>query len=151
MHEDYLIFSKAHGSPAVYPILADFDFFDKDKSKDELFDYLRTELDEILKAEKKPKYFRRTMQDFYFLWYFISEINFEMIKFYRIEIKYEIKQMFNYLKNIPDTDWKENRGMSKFKSDALLFKAKYKIDQRKIILSEKDKLKLIHSQKNESN
>jgi transketolase len=29
MHEDYLIFSKAHGSPAVYPILADFDFFDK--------------------------------------------------------------------------------------------------------------------------
>ena len=66
-------------------------------------------------------------------------------------IKYEIKQMFNYLKNIPDTDWKENRGMSKFKSDALLFKAKYKIDQRKIILSEKDKLKLIHSQKNESN
>ena len=28
---DYLIFSKAHGSPAVYPILADLDFFDKDE------------------------------------------------------------------------------------------------------------------------
>jgi transketolase len=28
-HEDYLIFSKAHGSPAVYPILADLGFYDK--------------------------------------------------------------------------------------------------------------------------
>jgi len=27
--EDYLIFSKAHGSPAVYPILADLNFYDK--------------------------------------------------------------------------------------------------------------------------
>jgi transketolase len=27
-HKDYLIFSKAHGSPAVYPILADLDFFE---------------------------------------------------------------------------------------------------------------------------
>ena len=26
---DYLIFSKGHGSPAVYPILADLDYFDK--------------------------------------------------------------------------------------------------------------------------
>ena len=29
IHEDYLIFSKAHGSPAIYPILADLGFFDK--------------------------------------------------------------------------------------------------------------------------
>ena len=28
---DYLIFSKAHGSPSVYPILADLGFFDKDE------------------------------------------------------------------------------------------------------------------------
>jgi hypothetical protein len=145
------IFEQAHKNIKSFIKKLKYILLDKDKSKDELFYYLRTELDEVLKAEKKPKYFRRTMQDFYFLWYFISEINFEMIKFYRIEIKYEIKQMFNYLKNIPETDWKENRGMSKFKSDALLFKDKYKIDQRKIILSEKDKLKLIHSQKNESN
>ena len=27
-HNDYLIFSKAHGSPAVYPILADLGFYD---------------------------------------------------------------------------------------------------------------------------
>jgi transketolase len=27
--QDYLIFSKAHGSPAVYPILADLNFFDR--------------------------------------------------------------------------------------------------------------------------
>lgn len=28
-HNDFLIFSKAHGSPAVYPILADLGFYDK--------------------------------------------------------------------------------------------------------------------------
>ncbi len=30
-NKDYLIFSKAHGSPSVYPILSDLGFFDKDE------------------------------------------------------------------------------------------------------------------------
>ena len=59
--------------------------------------------------------------------------------------------MFTYLKSIPETDWKENKGMTKFTSDSRLFKAKYKLDQRKIILNEQEKLKLIKFQKNESN
>jgi transketolase len=37
--QDYLIFSKAHGSPAVYPILADLNFFDRS----ELDKYCRPE------------------------------------------------------------------------------------------------------------
>jgi 5-methylcytosine-specific restriction endonuclease McrA len=123
---------------------------DQDKTKDELFTYLKLELDDVFKAEKNPKYFRRTMQDFYFLWYFLSDINFEMVKFYRLDIKREIKNMFNYLKNIPEIDWKENKGMEKFMEETKSFKKKYKIDQRKITLTEKDKLKLIQIQNNES-
>ncbi len=124
---------------------------DKDKNKEELFEYLKSELDEIFKAEKQPKYFRRTMQDFYFMWYLLSDINFEMVKFSRIEIKKEIKEIFNYLKNIPENDWKDNRGFLKFINQVEIFKNKYKIQERKLILSESEKLNLIRAQNNQSN
>lgn len=124
---------------------------DKDKNKDELYEYLKLELDEIFKAEKQPKYFRRTMQDFYFMWYLLSDINFEMVKFYRIEIKKEIKGIFNYLKNIPENDWKENKGFLKFINQVEIFKDKYKIQERKLILDENAKLQLIKAQNNQSN
>jgi uncharacterized protein with ParB-like and HNH nuclease domain len=124
---------------------------DRDKSKDDLFEYLKTELDEIFKAEKQPKYFRRTMQDFYFMWYLLSDINFEMVKFHRIEIKKEIKNLFNYLKNIPESDWKDNKGFLKFINQVEIFKNKYKIQERKLLLNESEKLKLIRAQNNQSN
>ncbi|MBK7466995.1 MAG: hypothetical protein IPJ43_09305 [Saprospiraceae bacterium] len=74
---------------------------DQDKSKEELFEYLKNELDEIFKAGKDPRYFRRTMQDFYFLWLIINEINFDMIKYHRLTIKAEIKEIIKYLKTFP--------------------------------------------------
>jgi hypothetical protein len=124
---------------------------DKDKNKEDLFEYLKSELDEIFKAEKQPKYFRRTMQDFYFMWYLLSDINFEMVKFYRIEIKKEVKDIFNYLKNIPENDWKDNKGFLKFINQVEIFKNKYKTQERKLILNESEKLKLIRAQNNQSN
>jgi 5-methylcytosine-specific restriction endonuclease McrA len=145
------IFEQAHKNIKSFIKKLKYILLDCDKSKDELFDYLRLEIDEIFKAEKSPKYFRRTMQDFYFLWYLVSDINFEMVKYHRIEIKKEIKKMFNYLKNIPKDDWKANKGMEKFTRDSTQFKNKYKLEQRKITLNEKEKLRLIQSQNNESN
>ncbi|OGS73742.1 MAG: hypothetical protein A3F91_15175 [Flavobacteria bacterium RIFCSPLOWO2_12_FULL_35_11] len=124
---------------------------DKDKSKDELFDYLRDELDEVFKAGKDPRYFRRTMQDFYFIWLIINEINFEMIKFHRISMKSEIKEMFIYLKNIPESDFIDSTGLNKFNILVYEFKNKHKISERKLILNESEKLKLIESQRNVSN
>jgi hypothetical protein len=124
---------------------------DKDQNKDELFEYLKLELDDLFKADKNPKYFRRTMQDFYFIWHLLSDINFEMVKFNRLEIKKEIKQIFKYLKNIPESDWKDNNGFFKYTEYTQAFKNKYKTQPRKTILSEDEKLNLIKSQNNESN
>jgi uncharacterized protein with ParB-like and HNH nuclease domain len=124
---------------------------DKDKSKDELFDYLRIELDEVFKAGKDPRYFRRTMQDFYFLWLMINEINFDMIKFHRLTMKSQIKEMFKYLKNIPIEDNSNNNGLNHFNKMLSEFKSSYKLAERKIVLSEIEKLKLIEAQRNESN
>ena len=119
---------------------------DCDKSKDELFEYLRVEMDAIFKAGKNPKYFRRTMQDFYLLWYILNEINFEMIKLHRIEMKKEISQIFRYFKNIPEEEWKNSDGYNKFTSQVDNFKQKYSIVQRRILLTESEKLELIRKQ-----
>lgn len=144
-------FDNAHRNVKSFVKKLKYVLLDTHKNKEELFDYLRQELDEIFKANKAPKQFRRTLQDFYFLWYLISEINFEMIKFHRLTIKSEIKTIFNYLKNIPESDYLENQGLLKFNKMADDFKSKYKISERKINLSENDKLKLIEAQNSLSN
>jgi hypothetical protein len=105
---------------------------DKDKSKDELFDYLRLELDEVFKAGKDPRYIRRTMQDFYFLWLMINDINFDMIKFHRLTMKSQIKEMFKYLKNIPLKDNTDNNGLNQFNKMLSEFKTSYRLSERKI-------------------
>jgi uncharacterized protein with ParB-like and HNH nuclease domain len=119
---------------------------DCDKNKEDLFEYLRVELDEIFKAGKDPKYFRRTMQDFYLLWFILNEINLEMIKLHRIEMKKEITQIFRYFKNIPEEDWKNGDGYNKFFSEVEKFKQRYTIVQRKIVLTETEKFDLIRKQ-----
>lgn len=119
---------------------------DCDKSSTELFSYLKSELDEIFKVGKESKYFRRTMQDFYITWYLLSDINFEMIKLHRIEIKQELVDIFIYLKNIPEEHWEENKGYKNFIKKCENFKIKYMISKRKVKLSEEEKKKLIEQQ-----
>lgn len=119
---------------------------DCDKTKDELFEYLRVEIDDLFKAGKDPKFFRRTMQDYYILWYILNDINFEMIKLHRIEMKREINQIYRYFKNIPEEEWINSAGFNKFNSLVSNFQKKYTIVQRKITLTESEKLELIKKQ-----
>lgn len=123
---------------------------DANKDKDQLFDYLRSELDILFKGGKERLYFRRTTQDFYFVWQFLSEINLEMVKFHRIEIKKELKEVFQYLKNIPEDDASSNKAFLKYNTLLESFKAKYKKDDRKLRLSDDQKLALINEQNNQS-
>jgi uncharacterized protein with ParB-like and HNH nuclease domain len=124
---------------------------DMDKTKDELPEYLKNELDEIFKAGKNPRYFRRTMQDFYFIWHIISDLNLEMVKHQRLNIKSEIKEIIVYLKTIPASDAYENKGLHTFYEMSNKFKEKYKINDRKLTLTESEKLNLIRDQNNKSN
>ncbi|MEQ9424594.1 MAG: DUF262 domain-containing protein [Cyclobacteriaceae bacterium] len=124
---------------------------DKDCTKEELSEYLESELNEIYKAGKSPKYFRRTMQDIYMTWFLIHDINFEMIKHHRIAIKEEIKSMFSYFKSFPEEDQENNIGFEKFMNTFSEFRKKYQVADRKLVLSESEKLALIRKQNNESN
>lgn len=121
---------------------------DCNKTKDELITYLKDELDIIFKAGKESKYFRRTMQDFYFLWDILKDINLEMIKFKRLEIKKDIIDLFIFIKNLPPNLYDNNDGMTEYIKKLSEFNNKYRIDTRKIKLSEEDKLRLIKQQNN---
>ena len=119
---------------------------DCDKSKDDLFDYLKKELDEVFQAGKEAKYFRRTMQDFYITWHLLSDINFEMIKLHRLEMKEELKNIFYYMKNIPESDWLDNKGFKNFDKLCERFRIKYSISKRKVKLTEEEKYELLKKQ-----
>ena len=123
---------------------------DKDKESNELFDYLKSELDLILKGGKEPGSFRRTTQDFYILWQLLHEINLEMIRFHRISVKQDLGEIIKYIKNIPEQDIFDNNGFKKYTKLLEEFKEKYKKDVRKIKLTEQQKLQLISEQNNKS-
>lgn len=119
---------------------------DKDTPSEELPIYLSAELDEIIKGGKETRYFRRTIQDFYFLWMFIGPLNFEMVKFYRTQMKKEIKDAFRYFKNIPVEHQDDNLGYLHFEKILNQFHEKYKKNIRRTKLSESQKKELINKQ-----
>jgi hypothetical protein len=123
---------------------------DCDKNKDELNNYLKEELDIIFKAGRESKYGRRTMQDFYFLWDILKDVNLEMVKFNRLKIKEEITYLFNIIKNIPESLHYNSDGILRYVKEVDEFKERYKIEKRKLKLSEEEKLELIKLQKNTS-
>lgn len=119
---------------------------DRDKTQSELDNYLRGELDKIYKAGRESRYFRRTIQDFYFMWLFLESINLEMIKYHRISIKKEIADAFKYIKNIPESDQENNLGFNKLEKTLEDFKTRYQKQDRKLRLSETQKQQLIREQ-----
>lgn len=121
---------------------------DQDKTKDQLFEFLRLELDELFKSGREGRYTRRTKQDIYIIWKMLLDINFEMVKYHRIQIKKDIKGIYVRLKNIPEDLHIDNKGLERFQNDLKKFKEKYSMDKRKIRLSESEKAMLIKEQGN---
>lgn len=119
---------------------------DKDVPKNKLENYLSSELDRLFKGGKKSRYFRRRIQDFYFLWLVIDGINLEMVKFNRLDLKNDIFEIFHFLKNMPELFWNNSKGTEKFYELSNQLKEKYKIQKRALKLDEEEKLELIRQQ-----
>lgn len=124
-----------------------FVLIDKDVNTD-LKEFLKKELDTVFKANKESKFFRRTMQDFYILWFTLNEINFEMVKYHRINIKSELIDIFSYMKDIPLENQEQNNGFDIFSEMITNFKEKYKKQERKVKLTEQEKAEFIKEQNN---
>jgi len=123
---------------------------DRDVKTAELPDFLKNELDSIFSAEKEEKGFRRRIQDFYFLWILLGELNFEMVKYHRLDMKKDVLEIFKFIKTIPEEYYESNKGYDKYELLVSNFHEKYKKAERKIKLSESEKRNLIKAQNNRS-
>lgn len=72
-----------------------FILLDRDiENKSNLEEFFKEELNLLFKAQRPVRSFRRTKQDLYILWYILSPLNLEMVKFYRLDIKKDLKKNF---------------------------------------------------------
>lgn len=113
------------------------------ENNEELHTFLNEELDTLFKAKRQRCSFRKTRPDFYILWYLLSSLNLEMVKFHRLDIKKDITRIFYLLRN-------SSEGFSKkdFILEAQKFHDKYAVEGRKIKLSKVDKLSKLREQDN---
>jgi len=123
---------------------------DTHKTKEELAPYLKAELDTLFVGNRDIKYSKRSMQDFYIAWFLLKDINMEMIKYHRLKIKSELKEIYTFIKSLPQELRLDNKGYDAFMMKAKTFKIKYQKDERKLKLSETEKLELILKQGNKS-
>ncbi|HFZ6229333.1 TPA: HNH endonuclease family protein [Clostridioides difficile] len=113
---------------------------DKDITLDNTNSYLRKELNTIFGLRDNAP--RRSLQDFYALWYILNTLNYHMILKYREEIKEELAMIFMYMKNVPQDSFDDfNMRVDKFKE-------KYKVDNRSIKLTDEETMKLLEEQNN---
>ncbi|HII4408780.1 TPA: GmrSD restriction endonuclease domain-containing protein [Clostridium perfringens] len=90
-------------------------------------EYLKKELNDIFQVKANST--RRSLQDFYALWYIIQPINIEMIRVNRINIKQDLKVIFTFMKDIPENS------LNDFIKKVDEFYRKYKIKSRNLTLS----------------
>lgn len=102
--------------------------------------YLKNELNKIFGVKANST--RRSLQDFYALWYIIQPLNIEMIKKNREKIKEDLELIFIFMKDIPDNSLED------FNDRLDQFNDKYKIQTRKLKLSREKVLELIKKQDN---
>jgi CRISPR/Cas system Type II protein with McrA/HNH and RuvC-like nuclease domain len=105
--------------------------------------FLGEELNLLFKAQRQVRSFRRTKQDFYILWFLLSPLNLEMVKYHRLNIKQELQNIFYDLRNTSEDFTKDL-----FLSKAQFFHEKYAMKPRQTKLSESEKLEKLRGQDN---
>lgn len=94
---------------------------------DNVNEYLKNDLSLIFKVKANST--RRSLQDFYALWYIIQPLNIEMIRKNREVIKEELQVVFTFMKEIPENS------LNDFLNRVNNFNEKYRVNQRKLKLS----------------
>ncbi|KAF0140121.1 MAG: hypothetical protein FD122_2756 [Stygiobacter sp.] len=113
------------------------------KEEDET-DYLAKELTRIFNV-KKQKWYSRTLQDFYTLWYLIHFINQERVISNRSEIKKDLAKIFESIKNVKSKEENPYQ-IDQFHESILDYRNKYQKDKRIISLSKDETIELIKKQ-----
>lgn len=69
-------------------------------------------IDKLMSAGSKRKYYQRTLQDFYILWWMLSDVKVNSTN--RVYLYELIEKTFQYMKNIPPQHTEGNRGYVEF-------------------------------------
>jgi mannose/fructose/N-acetylgalactosamine-specific phosphotransferase system component IIB len=109
-------------------------------------EYLASELTRIFNV-KKQKWYSRTLQDFYTLWYLIHFINQERIIRDRNNIKQDLFSLFETIKNVQSREENPNQ-ITEFHETISKYKTKYKKVARKLTLSKEEVEQLLKLQNN---
>lgn len=121
-----------------------FILLDQDTQDETRDEYLKTELNSLFSPHSKARGTRRTTQSFYLLWIILYDINTEMVKKYRYEMKTEIADIYLGIRNTNDNA----DAIMSFREKVAQFKDRYKIESRKMRLSDEEKNNLISKQRN---
>jgi hypothetical protein len=108
--------------------------------------FLRTELDDLVRRPGQG-HRARFSQDFYFLWLMLSPLNLEMVRFHRLQIKAEVRALMQSIKApSANAGSQADDPVSLFRSSLNDFHARYRKEDRKLMLSDEQKAELIRSQ-----
>lgn len=114
---------------------------DKNSQNEENLDeFLRKELTKLFAT----KSLKRTTQSFYSLWIILNDLNLEMVKKYRSDMKVEIASIFENVRYIDEGE----DGIKFYRELLCEFKEKYNVENRKIKLNEQEKTNLLSKQNN---
>lgn len=119
---------------------------DKDIENSDMSNFLGNELNAIFDAGRELQVLVRRFQDFYMLWYILSDLNYQMAKFHREKIKQLLKEIFIYMKNPSKAD--PEIVMKGFNEKLEIMKSGYTKEDRRLRLTEEEKKLLIKSQGN---
>ena len=145
--EDKSIFEK--GIKNVEKFISKLKLVLLDKNIDdekEKYQYFLSELNNLFKAKRDSKTFRRTKQDFYILWCLLSPISQSMVEYKRLEIRQRIKEIFINLRNMVANagDMHEKEPKTIFDN----FHKEFAQSNRKLRLNKSEQNQLIEQQNN---
>jgi hypothetical protein len=142
------LFLKAVGKAESFLRKIKLIVLDTDKSSEELSDYLRKELDIILQASRNPGNFKRTKQDFYFLWLCLGRLNTHMVQSRREELRIECRNLFGFIRDVPTSLWDNSMGQREFEAKLESIEKSYGVDKRRVAVSALERASLMESQGN---
>ena len=86
---------------------------------------LEKSLNKSFSTKRGTRLIKRTLQDFYILWFLVESIQIQTIENEYKDIYKDIRKIFKYIKNIPEEDVINNQGYQVFAEMVITFKAKY--------------------------
>ena len=108
--------------------------------------FLDKELTNVFNVVDK-KYYKRTLQDYYALWFILHFLSQGIVYQNRGRIKSKLKEIFNYIKSVPSPTESPNE-RDKYLSMINDFRSMFSVDQRKINLTKEEKEELTEKYQN---